>query len=256
MRRRNGIMDVLAVLSLLFFSTVAFSAELGTRGKKEYAGSCRSIDAGFIYVLTNASSTSSCNMLQAVGDETAFCACKSDGSGGYEWALLSEAIGAVSEAHLSNYVRLSGSGESQTIYGADSTTSPDGFKVHIAAEEYSVMAGSNTPFFADLTGAFIGSPTGAGSIGVSDGLLTIGHSTGSVTIDAALAATIGSSGEGWTTMQGVRYGAAATEAPYSCSGGSSPVGYYTDTDGPDLCYCNGTAWAPVDGTGACNNPIE
>lgn len=48
---------------------------------------------------------------------------------------------------------------------------------------------------------------------------------------------------------------ATSDAPYSCSGGSSPFGYYTDTTGSDLCYCNGTSWAPVDGSGTCNNPV-
>lgn len=55
---------------------------------------------------------------------------------------------------------------------------------------------------------------------------------------------------GWVEIQGVRYGGAVAAAPYTCDG-SDPVGYYTDTTGPDLCYCNGSAWAPVDGSGTC-----
>ncbi|MCR4274722.1 MAG: hypothetical protein NUW02_01580 [Candidatus Campbellbacteria bacterium] len=41
----------------------------------------------------------------------------------------------------------------------------------------------------------------------------------------------------------------------ACSSGIAPAGFAAlmlDTTGPDLCFCNGTSWAPVDGTGTCS----
>lgn len=93
MFRRKGIIDTaLLAFTLLAFSSAAFSAELGKRGKKEYMGACGEREAGMIYAMTNGSDTSSCDPSQAAGSERIYCTCTPDGEGGYSWATLFSAL--------------------------------------------------------------------------------------------------------------------------------------------------------------------
>ncbi len=46
-------------------------------------------------------------------------------------------------------------------------------------------------------------------------------------------------------VDGVKYCGAQTNFPYTCPGGGD-YGQYFDIDDGEFCYCNGTAWAPID----------
>lgn len=51
------------------------------------------------------------------------------------------------------------------------------------------------------------------------------------------------------------FGIPAAATLPTCDATIAPAGYYAlyfDTTGPDLCFCNGSAWATVDGVGTCS----
>jgi hypothetical protein len=53
---------------------------------------------------------------------------------------------------------------------------------------------------------------------------------------------------------GVALGIPAASSLPTCDSTIAPAGTYAlyfDTTGPDLCYCNGSAWATIDGSGTC-----
>lgn len=178
MFRRRGTFDVvLPALMLLAFSSAAFSADLGKRGKKEYMGACGEADAGLIYVMTNGSNAESCDPDQAVGNVRVYCACDSDGEGGYAWTTLQLASGGGggSDVDLSDYALLAGDADGQTIQGRSGS---DEARVDIGEGqpyEARMIGGGATPAFAFVDNAYFSaqSPDTNSSIQVADGSVQI-----------------------------------------------------------------------------------
>lgn len=64
--------------------------------------------------------------------------------------------------------------------------------------------------------------------------------TGAVTFDECI------------EVNGLFWCGASSTHPYTCDG-SDPLGFYVDTDTSNLCYCNGSTFVPVDGSGTCQD---
>lgn len=195
--------------------------------RAEFAG-CSTANEGFLKVIVDASSKIDCDTTPEEDPESwvkALCICR-DGS-------LELAYDAVDTAL---FVLLFGDSNGQSIQGR---TGGDEARIDLgetaAADAYLYGAGASPARLRASTAvAEAISPNGLSKVTVGNDNVTVASSAGFV------------------TLAGVRWGASAAAAPYQCSG--SPVGYFTDTDGPDLCYCNGTSWAPVDGVGTCTDP--
>jgi len=86
-----------------------------------------------------------------------------------------------------------------------------------------------------------------------DGATPCTETVGATTVVVACAATTVSTVDATSARFGIALGIpkAATLPTCNAALAGTGVALYYDTTGPDLCICNGTSWAPVDGSGTC-----
>lgn len=201
--------------------------------------SCGTLNEGELVVVIDASSNSDCDAEPEEDRELwmpAVCVCH----GGVRHAIFTV-------ADLSAYVPVTKNGQ-QTI-----TATGTGNGIDLTAADKVTAA---APGGFEISGPVLvglGSEDDSKILGVDGSQVLMDCVSGicSISVSAGDVMLL-SSNTGCVKIQGVNQCGADATAPYTCSGGSSPLGYYTDTSGPDLCYCNGSSWSPVDGVGSCS----
>lgn len=231
MFRRKGIIDTaLLAFTLLAFSSAAFSAELGKRGKKEYMGACSEADSGILYTITNPSGAT-CDPSQVAGSSNpVYCTCSPDGEGGYEWVTLQSAMGGGGDVDLSGYALLAGDADGQTIQGLTGNNKAR-IELSVGGDvgKAALIGGGATYGFiyAYADGVYGESPDELTSFDLYNGGLDL-KTNGTAQFYGSTGTNLGSEG-GWTTVIGTRVNITSLQTPPTNSNDTCTAGDTIDT---------------------------
>lgn len=245
---RLSLTSVVTVVVALFIgsATALAQREEGIIRSRTADLSCAEGSNGRVFRVINAASTTSCTTER--GDATALCWC----------ACVEETCAFIAlapqDVDLSEYAALSGAEFTGSVSIVDlemvGNQDPPLFLVQAAYDEKvtTTLVINDDGFDVQATGS-----TGSGGLGAYDGGAYISDG-GSAMVAAEGGALTATSENGCLEVQGVSYCHAAAYQPYMCSGGGP--GLYFDTDDGEFCYCDGTAWGPVDAASSatCTTP--
>jgi len=135
-------------------------------------------------------------------------------------------------------------GPNDEFFVADSDGPEEGAAVQVSCEEGDCEVRLHTAF---------GSNGGAQLTLTPDevALSFEGGDYGYFLINATDGVQINGGGFPYVDVSGIRYGSSGGGTPYTCDGGD-PVGIYFDTNDGEFCFCDGTAWGPIDQSSAAN----